>query len=147
MGVQSPCIGRWGRACSKRVYHSCMCAELEANGLAFEQQVPISVRYRDRVFRCVYRIDLIIEGRLLIELKTVERVPPVHYAQALTYLKLSGQPQALLINFNVPKLTDGVKSFLNTRAVTDGGGRFIDTRCESGNLRTVRTAEREGDLT
>jgi GxxExxY protein len=60
----------------------------------------------------VFRADLIVEDELVVELKSIERLLPIHHAQAMTYLKLSGVRQALLINFNVRKLTDGIKSFL-----------------------------------
>ena len=62
---------------------------------------------------CAYRADLIVEDELLVELKSIERLAPIHHTQMFTYLRLSGVKQALLINFNVRKLTDGVKSFLN----------------------------------
>ena len=67
----------------------------------------------DRVrLDCGYRLDLFVDDRLIVELKAVERVLPVHHAQVLTYLKLVGVRRALLINFNVPKLVDGVKAFI-----------------------------------
>jgi GxxExxY protein len=74
--------------------------------------VPLPLTYQTLRIDCAYRADLIVEDDLLLELKSIERLAPVHFAQVLTYLKLSGVRQALLINFNVRKLTDGVKSFL-----------------------------------
>jgi GxxExxY protein len=94
------------------VYETCVGAEFEAAGLSYTRQVPIPLSYRDRRLPCVYRLDLVVEGRLLLELKAVDRVLPVHSAQMLTYLKLSGLRQGLLFNFNVPRLVDGIKSFV-----------------------------------
>jgi GxxExxY protein len=87
------------------------------------RQVPISLSYLGRQLPCAYRIDLIVEERLLIELKTVDRVIPVHGAQVLTYLKLSGMKQGLLINFNAPRLVDGVRSFVN--GLSDNNGERV----------------------
>ena len=94
-------------------YAACFEAECDAAGLKYERQKPIRLSYLGRELPCVFRIDLVIEGRLLVELKAVERLTPVHSAQMLTYLKLTGIPQGLLINFNVTKLVDGVRSFVN----------------------------------
>jgi GxxExxY protein len=95
------------------VYEACLAAEFDAAGIGFDRQVPLPVRYLGVNLPCVYRMDLVIDGRLLVELKTVDRVLPVHRAQILTYLRLSGLKQGLLINFNVTRLMDGVSSFLN----------------------------------
>ena len=94
-------------------YGLCLEAELDDAGVKYERQRPIELRYRGRILPCVYRIDLVVEGRLLLEVKAVERLTPVHNAQILTYLKLSGLTQGLLINFNVTKLVDGIRSFVN----------------------------------
>lgn len=94
------------------VYEPCVVAEFEASGLGHSRQVPIPLTYRNRTLPCVYRMDLVVEGRLVVELKTVDRILPVHGAQVLTYMKLSGLRQGLLINFNVPRLVDGIKSFV-----------------------------------
>jgi GxxExxY protein len=74
--------------------------------------VPLPVLYKGTPIECGYRIDFVVEGALAIELKTVERVLPIHQAQVLTYLRLLKVRQAFLINFNVRRLVDGVKSFL-----------------------------------
>lgn len=94
------------------VYEQCVEHELDLHGIRFRRQVPLSLTYRTLRIDCAYRVDLIVEDELLIELKSIERLLPVHHAQALTYLKLSGCRQALLINFNVQRLADGIKSFL-----------------------------------
>ncbi len=95
-------------------YEQCLARELSLNGVRYEMQVPLAVDYKGVRIDCGYRIDLLVEGRLLLELKSVERVAPIHEAQILTYLKLSKVPQGLLINFNVCRLLDGLKSYLNT---------------------------------
>jgi GxxExxY protein len=105
------------------VYEACLGAEFDAARIHFKRQVPISLSYLGRQLPCAYRIDLIVEERLLIELKTVDRVIPVHGAQVLTYLKLSGMKQGLLINFNAPRLVDGVRSFVN--GLSDNNGERV----------------------
>lgn len=94
-------------------YEECLCHELSLAGLKFERQKALSVRYKDVQLDCGYRLDLVVEGRLVIELKTVEHLLPIHEAQLLTYLKLSGLPLGLLVNFNVPRLKDGLKRMVN----------------------------------
>jgi GxxExxY protein len=89
-------------------YEACMAYELANAGIAFERQVSLPVRYKDVRLDCGYRIDLLVETRLVIELKTVEKILPIHKAQLLTYLKLLRCPTGLLLNFNTPVLRDGV---------------------------------------
>jgi GxxExxY protein len=86
--------------------------EFRICGLSFEEQVAVPVLYKGMNLDCGYRIDFVVEGELVLELKAVERIIPVHQAQMLTYLKLMKLRQGFLINFNVPRLVDGVKSFL-----------------------------------
>ena len=90
-------------------YEECLCVEMEGHGAAFVRQVPLPVTYKGRLIEPAYRIDLVIEQRLIVELKTVERLLPVHEAQLLTYLKLSGFKVGLLLNFNVALLKDGIR--------------------------------------
>jgi GxxExxY protein len=85
---------------------------LEVHGVQVRRQVPLPLTYRNLKIERAYRADLIVADELLIELKTVERLLPLHHTQVLTYLKLSGMKQALLINFNVSRLVDGLRSFL-----------------------------------
>ncbi|MEO0587176.1 MAG: GxxExxY protein [Planctomycetota bacterium] len=89
-------------------YEACLAAELNHAGLRFRRQVPISIEYRGETVDAGYFLDLVIEDALVIELKAVERVIPIHIAQLHTYLRLSGIRTGLLINFNVTKLTDGI---------------------------------------
>jgi GxxExxY protein len=89
-------------------YLGCMCHEMTCEGIDFRREVPLPVKYRNCVLDCGYRLDLVIESSLIVELKAVETILPVHEAQLLTYLKLSGMHTGLLINFNVPVLRDGI---------------------------------------
>jgi GxxExxY protein len=90
-------------------YEECLCYELQQDGLAFRRQVPLPVIYKAIRLDCGYRIDLVIEETVILELKTVERLIPVHEAQLLTYLKLSGMRIGLLLNFNSATLKDGIR--------------------------------------
>jgi GxxExxY protein len=94
------------------VYEDCLVHELDLHGVRFLRQVPLPLTYQTLRIDCAYRADLIIADELLVELKSIDRLAPIHSAQLLTYLKLSGVRQALLINFNVQQLRDGIKSFL-----------------------------------
>lgn len=94
-------------------YEECLCYELSALGIAFERQKPLPVKYKSVNLDCGYRLDLVIEGKIILELKTVENLLPIHEAQLLTYLKLSGLTLGLLINFNVPVLKNGIKRIAN----------------------------------
>lgn len=93
-------------------YEECLCYELKQSGIAFRRQVPLPVVYKEVKLDCGYRMDMVVDDRLVVELKTVERLAPVHDAQILTYLRLSGLPVGLLMNFNVPVLRDGIKRFV-----------------------------------
>jgi GxxExxY protein len=90
-------------------YEECLCWELKQAGLAVRRQVSLPVVYKEVKLDVGYRLDLVVEDRLVIELKTVERLLPIHEAQLLTYLKLSGLKTGLLLNFNTAVLKDGIK--------------------------------------
>ena len=94
------------------IYERCMAEELKACGICFEEQVAVPIRYRSAVLDCAYRVDFVVNGELLLELKAVERTLPIHDAQILTYLKLMKLRQGFLLNFNVRRMKDGIKSFL-----------------------------------
>ena len=96
-------------------YQMCLVRELRKRGLTVESQVPIAVRYEGELLDAGYRADLIVEGCVLVELKSVETVLHIHKAQLLSYLRLSGRQVGLLINFNVEHLRDGVKRVTNSR--------------------------------
>ena len=90
-------------------YEECLAYELSKAGLHFERQKPLPVRYKEVQLDCGYRLDFVIEGVLILELKTVSELQPIHEAQLLAYLKLDKKSLGLLINFSVPVLKNGVK--------------------------------------
>ncbi len=90
-------------------YEECLCHELHLRGLSFERQVDLPVTYKGLHLGCGYKIDLIVEHEVVLELKAIETILPVHEAQLLTCMKLSGRHVGLLINFNTPVLTRGIK--------------------------------------
>jgi GxxExxY protein len=96
-----------GPGLMESAYEECLCHELHLRGLKFERQMPLPVRYKDVNLDCGYRIDLVVEGPLILELKCLEHILPVHEAQLLTYLKLTGKRVGLILNFNVSVLTRG----------------------------------------
>jgi GxxExxY protein len=89
-------------------YQAMMEAELKLRGIVFRKQVELPVTYKDISLDCGYRIDLLIEEKIIVEIKAVEQLNALHEAQLITYLKLSGCRAGLLINFNVPVLKDGI---------------------------------------
>ena len=94
-------------------YEECLCYELSTAGIHFERQVPVPLIYKGINLDCGYRLDLVVEDLVILELKTVERFAPIHEAQLLSYLKLCDKRLGLLINFHVPVLKDGVKRVVN----------------------------------
>jgi GxxExxY protein len=90
-------------------YEECLCHELSLIGLSFERQVPLPVLYKGVRLDCGYRLDLVVEGRVIVEVKSVERLLPIHEAQLLTYLRLAQIHTGLLRNFSVPALRQGIK--------------------------------------
>lgn len=89
-------------------YEECLCHELHIRGLTFARQVDLPVRYKGLSLDCGYRLDVVVENRVVVELKSIEQLLPVHQAQLLTYLRLSGKRVGLLLNFNVATLKDGI---------------------------------------
>ena len=90
-------------------YEECLCYECREAGLNVQRQVALPVEYKGIRLQQAYRIDLLVEGRVVIELKTVEKILPIHEAQLLTYFKLSRVRTGLILNFLVPVLKDGIK--------------------------------------
>lgn len=90
-------------------YEACLCFELEQRKISFQRQLILPVQYKTLTLDASYKIDLLVENGLLIELKSVEKLLPVHEAQLLTYMKLARVSTGLLMNFNVPVLTRGLK--------------------------------------
>jgi len=93
-------------------YEECLCYELKQAGLHFERQKPVPVVYKEIKLDCGYRIDILVENSVVVELKTVEAFSPVHEAQILTYMKFSEKKIGLLINFYVTRLKDGLKRYI-----------------------------------
>jgi len=90
-------------------YEECLYYELKQNGLIAEKQKPMPLIYQEVKLEIGYRLDIIVEGKVIIEIKSVDAFNEVHFAQILTYLKLSGCKLGLLVNFNVRHLKDGIK--------------------------------------
>ena len=89
-------------------YEACLCHELQLRGIKFQRQVDLPVIYKGLELDCGYRMDLVVEDAVVVELKAIEQIGPIHEAQLLTYLRLSGNRVALLINFNSSVLKDGI---------------------------------------
>ncbi len=94
-------------------YEACLSYELGEAGLVVERQVTLPVRYRGVNLDCGYRIDLLVEKAVIVELKALDRIEPIHEAQLLSYLKLSGCNVGLLINFNVKILRNGIRRMIH----------------------------------
>jgi GxxExxY protein len=94
-------------------YEECLCYELMQAPMRFLRQVVLPVRYKGVTLDCGYRMDLLIDDLVIVEIKAVESLVPIHEAQLLTYLKLAEKPVGLLINFNVPTLKQGLKRLVN----------------------------------
>jgi GxxExxY protein len=94
-------------------YQACLAYELSSRSLKIQAQVPLPIKYRGVFVDAAYRMDLLIEDLVVVELKAIERLLPLHEAQLLSYLKLSGKRLGLLINFHVVRLKDGYKRIVN----------------------------------
>lgn len=94
-------------------YEECLCHELSLQSLKFLRQVPLPVNYKGVSLDCGYRLDLVAEERVIIELKSVRKLEPIHDAQVLTYLKMTGLKLGLLLNFNVSLMRDGIRRIVN----------------------------------
>ena len=113
------CIGEvrreLGAGLVESVYLPCLVAELRARGLACEVEVPIPVIYKGTRLQKAFRIDLLVEDCVVLEAQAVEELHPAHFAQLLTYLRLSGKPLGYLVNFNAIPLGSGIHRRVNTR--------------------------------
>src|SRR5215475_12571486 len=102
-----------GAGCLESTYHACLEYQFRADGLRFEHQLRLPIKYQDVRLDAGYRIDFLVENSVIVELKAVEKLLPLHLAQVMTYLKLSGHHVGLLINFNVPHLRQGLRRVVN----------------------------------
>jgi GxxExxY protein len=100
-------------------YITCLIFELRRRGLKVEEQRPVPLTYCGVKLDCGYRLDLVVEDLVIVEVKTLERFAPIHTAQMLTYFRLTGCPVGLLVNFNVPILKEGLKRVLNTKSTVE----------------------------
>ena len=89
-------------------YEQCLCHELYLRGIKFQRQRPLPLEYKGIKLDCSYRLDILVEGQIVIELKTIEKILPVHQAQLLTYLKLLPAKVGLILNFREARLKDGI---------------------------------------
>lgn len=94
-------------------YHDCMRHELNIRGLSYESEVPVTINYKGHVVGDAYRLDLLIENKVVLEFKVLEKINPLHKAQLLTYLRLTNRKLGLLMNFNTPVLKDGIYRVVN----------------------------------
>ena len=94
-------------------YESCLNWELRQRGLIVELQVPVPIHYKELLLDEGYRIDFLVEGKLVLELKSIDKLLPIHTAQVLTYLKMTGLKMALLLNFNIELMRSGIKRIVN----------------------------------
>lgn len=94
------------------VYEECLCFELKHAGIPYLRQTPLALVYKGIRLECGYRMDLVVDRQLIVEIKAVEQLLPIHQAQILTYLRLSGYKLALLMNFNSVSLKDALKRFV-----------------------------------
>jgi len=116
-------------------YEACLVSELVQRGLLIERQKDLPVVYRDTRIDCGYRLDLLVEEQVIVEVKAVDKLAPIHDAQVITYLRLSGTKVGLLLNFNVPLLKDGLR-----RLVDD----YPETLADSANSAvSIRSKEEE----
>jgi GxxExxY protein len=103
---------RLGPGLLESAYEECLCYELTTNGLRFERQVALPVVYKAIRLDCAYRMDVVVDGQVILEVKAVERLMPIHEAQLLTYMKLSEVRTGLLLNFNSAVLKDGIRRLM-----------------------------------
>jgi GxxExxY protein len=95
-------------------YETCLCEELRLRKFRFERQRALAVSYKGFLLDCGYRLDVVVEDRIVLELKSVEKLLPIHEAQVVTYLRLARLPVGLLVNFNVQRLRSGLRRLTPT---------------------------------
>ena len=94
-------------------YEECLCYELDAKNISYERQKQLPITYKTQKLDCGYRLDIVVEKQIILELKACERIENIHKAQLLTYLKLSDLKLGLLMNFNVPLMKSGIIRVVN----------------------------------
>ena len=111
----------------EKIYEDCLCLELEERGITFQRQFPVNLLYKGKSISADFRLDLVVNNQILIELKAVENLHPVHEAQIYSYLQMTQLPLGLLINFNVPLIKDGIRRFVPKKL-----RNFVTSRKDSG---------------
>ncbi len=102
-----------GAGLLESTYEECLCKELKIRDIEFERQKPLAVVYKGITLECGYKLDIVVEDKVILELKSVNKIERIHEAQLLTYLKIAGLKLGILINFNVAILKHGVKRMVN----------------------------------
>ncbi len=103
----------FGPGLLESAYEECLCKELKIRNIVFERQKTLALVYKGITLDCGYKLDIVVEGKVILELKSVNKIEPIHEAQLLTYLKLADLKLGILINFNVPILKEGIKRIVN----------------------------------
>ena len=103
---------RLGPGLLESAYEECLCCEMKLRGIKFERQVALPLNYKGLHLDCGYRLDLLVEDKIILELKSIESLMPIHEAQLLTYMKLSGMKIGFLMNFNEKLFKSGLKRFV-----------------------------------
>jgi len=126
-----------GPGCFESAYSPCLAYELQKRKLAFRARVPLTLRYEDVVVEDAYQADFIVEDCVIVEIKAIERVAPVHVRQLQTYLRLSGCPVGLLMNFGAPVLVEGIRRLVNN--FPDGTPAHSAPQADAASsVRTIR---------
>ena len=102
-----------GTGLLESAYEKCLCHELKLRGLSFDNQKPLPLVFKGEEIDCGYRLDIIVGNAIILELKACEKIEPIHKAQLLTYLKISGLTLGLILNFNVPIMRRGIVRIVN----------------------------------
>ena len=140
-----------GPGLMESAYEECLCYELSQLGLHFKRQVPLPLSYKGIKLDCGYKMDLVVEDAVILELKTVDQLLPVHSAQLLTYLKLTGKKVGLLLNFNEPILKKGIKRLVNyfpdtrgPRVPSAGSANELEEDADAGRMMETLKTRRLG---
>lgn len=107
----------------EKIYEDCLCIEMSDRGIAYARQYPVKFLYNGQAIPTEFRFDLVVEDKILVELKAVEKMHPVYEAQMYSYLNMSGLPMGFLVNFNVPLFKDGINRYVPKKLRSFGSSR------------------------
>jgi GxxExxY protein len=127
IGLAMEVHSQLGPGLLESAYEECLCLELARAEIAYRRQMPLPIKYKGLKLDLEYRMDVVIEQRLIIEIKVVERILPAHKAQLLTYLRLSGYPTGLLMNFHTAVLRDGIHRVALSRQTSASPRLCVET--------------------